>query len=134
MTIPQLLHAFAEDDKLALVLVLIAADVALGVSAAFAHSTFRFAYIGDFARTDLLGKVVPWFAVYSLDKVATADFAGVDVLAAAAGATYAAVLVALVGSLTSSLNDLGVPLPAPLAGGEKTTPPTPIVGRVATKE
>jgi len=123
----QLLRDFASDDKLAGVLFLIAADLVLGIVAALKLGTFRLAYFADFLRTDVLGKVVPWFALYSLAFFAPAavlpiipvDFGDL------AGAAYVVLLAAFVGSILGSVKDLGVPVPSPLGGDVGTTQPPP---------
>jgi hypothetical protein len=114
------LHSFANDQLLQAVLVLIVVDLLLGVAAALRLGTFRLSYLSDFARTDLLGKVFPWFVLYSAGKAApSTDVLGVNLsdLADAAGVVVAA---ALVGSLVSSVNDFfpGVTIPKIIGGGE----------------
>lgn len=103
------------DKQLQLVAVLIAADVIFGVAAALKTNTFSLSYIATFARDDVLGKVVPWFALYSFSKVVAGNVVpGVD-FGTLATATFALVTAALVGSLVTSLTDLGVPIPQALS-------------------
>jgi hypothetical protein len=118
------LHSFADDSLLQAVLVLIVVDLLLGSAAAFRVGSFRLAYLADFAKTDLLGKVFPWFVLYAAGKAApSTDVVGVSLsdLADAAGVVVAA---ALVGSLLSSVNDFfpGITIPRQLGGGEKAPP------------
>lgn len=125
--IVQLLREFAGDDKLAGVLFLIVADFALGVGAALRLRTFRLAYVGAFLRDDILGKVVPWFALYSVAffaghvtlPVLPIDFGDV------AGASYVVLLAAFTGSILGSVKDLGLPIPAALGGTTGSTNPPP---------
>ena len=117
MTIIQIIQSFAHDKQLGLVLTLIVADFVLGVLAAFKMGTFRLTYIANFVHNDLLGKVVPWFAVFALDKsthaagiVGPVDFNQANLVA------FGLVSAAMVGSIMSSLMDLGVNLPITLGG------------------
>jgi hypothetical protein len=123
VNIIDLLRQLATDNKLVLIGFLILADLILGVLAALRNGTFSLARIGDFLRADVLGKVLPWAALYLLDKAAHgANVAlGVDT-GDIAMVAYGAANLALVGSLTSSIADLGVKLPDELAVGEHTTP------------
>lgn len=117
MDLTQILHAFAENDQFRAVAVLIALDIVLGIVAAAADKTqeFSLTFVGNFLRNDVLGKVVPWFALYAAAKASgSADVvAGVD-LGTVADAAFVFTTAALVGSLVTSLGDLGVPLPEPL--------------------
>lgn len=125
MDIGHYLAMFAHDDKVSVVLILIAVDFVLGVIAAVEHGTFRLSYVADFMRRDVLGKVVPWFVLYAADKASHgASVVGpVDFGTIATGA-FVAVTAALAGSILSSLKDLGVGLPTAVAGGE-VPPPGP---------
>jgi hypothetical protein len=117
------LHSFADDQLLQAVLVLIVVDLLLGVLAAFKLGTFRVSYLSDFAKTDLLGKVFPWFILYAAGKAApNTEIIGVD-LGDVADAVGVFVAAALVGSLVSSVGDLfpGVTLPKALAGEKPHT-------------
>ena len=110
MTFGQLLHSFFSDEKLKAVLVLITVDFALGVIAAVKAKTFRFSFVADLARNDLLFKVVPWFVLYSGALVAGQQsiiISGVTI-GTAAGALYVLVVGALGGSIASSLLELGL--------------------------
>lgn len=120
MSIPQILASFARDAQLQAALVLIAADVILGVLAAVKDKTFRLVRIADTLRDDVLGKVLPWLAVFALSKVSSADVLGVD-FGAAATIAWGGVVLALGASIAGSLKDLGVNLPEPIAG-KGTTP------------
>ncbi len=126
MTYQQVFSEFAHDKQLYAVVALIVVDLVLGVGAAAYNKTFAFSKITGFLHDDVLGKVFPWFVLFAVAKFApNADILGVD-FNALQTAAWALVLVALVGSLTGSLNDFGVSLPAPLATGENQgAPPTP---------
>ena len=115
-TLTQILHDFVTDKQIVLVAVLIAADLVFGIAAALKLGTFNLSYIATFAKDDVLGKVVPWFALFAFSKVSPGNLvAGVD-FGTLATATFAIVTAALVGSLVSSLADLGIPVPAIAAG------------------
>lgn len=125
--LPAWLNDLANNKELQLLLLLVVADFAIGVLAAFKQRTFRLSYIGNFASDDLLGKVVPFAAVFILNEAAKAAdilIPGVDLDVMVHG-TFAVIVAAFAGSLLSSLADLGVTLPAAVAGGQRTTPPTP---------
>jgi hypothetical protein len=125
MNITEILHSFAGDEQVKAVIILIAADIILGIVAAVVNpgQHFSLTYIANFLRNDVLGKVVPWFALFALGKTSGADVLGVDFSTIADGA-FVLVGAALVGSLLSSLSDLGLPIPAEL-GGRVTAPSTP---------
>jgi hypothetical protein len=115
------LRQFADDATLQAMLVLILLDLVLGIAAAVKLGVFSFAKVAGFLRDDVLGKVIPWFAVYAAWKIApSVDVLGVDLEVIEKG-VFAACVIALVGSLMSSLSDLGINLPNPLARGENTT-------------
>jgi hypothetical protein len=124
-SLPAILHSFVTDQQVTLVAILIAADLIFGVSASLKLRTFNLSYIATFAKDDVLGKVVPWFGLFAFSKVAPGNLvAGID-FGNLATATFALVTAALVGSLVSSLADLGVPVPAIAAGHVGHNPPPP---------
>lgn len=131
----KLLQEFITDDKFVVAAILIALDLVLGTAASFRLGTFRVSYLADFARNDILFKLVPWFTLFAAAEVAGSRdivIPGLDV-GALATAMFALVVAAWVGSIYSSLGDLGINLPgtttpekAPLAGplnGEVAGPP-----------
>lgn len=113
MNVSQWLVTFMHDDKLKTVLVLIAVDFILGVAAAVKGGTFRLSYVAQFAKDDLLGKVVPWFVLYAAALVAghTTILPGVYDIGDAASTLWGIVVAALGGSIIKSLGDFGVPVP-----------------------
>lgn len=122
MSIQQVVSEFAHDKQLQAVLVLIVLDVVLGVIASLfpkdSTRTFAFSKIAAFLKDDVLGKVVPWFAIFAAAKFApSVDVLGVD-LNQLQTVFWAAVVIALVASLTASAADLGVALPKSIATGE----------------
>jgi len=118
VTVQSVVNEFANDKQLQAVLVLIVLDVVLGVVAAVKLGVFAFSKIAAFLKDDVLGKVVPWFAIFAAAKFApSVDVLGID-LNQIQTVFWAAVVVALVASLTSSASDLGVGLPRMLATGE----------------
>lgn len=121
MDFTQALNALFNDNLVIYALILVAVDFILGVAAALAKHTFRLSYIADFARNDVLAKLLPWGALYVGAKLAPDAGTSIFDLGTAAGALYALVVAAWVGSILSSLADLGLPIKAPaIAGGEKT--------------
>lgn len=119
MSIHSILASFARDTQLHAALILIVADFVLGVLAAVKMKTFRLGYVSDFARADLLGKVVPWFALFALGKVSAQSIGGID-FGTAADVAWGAVVLALGGSIAASLADFGINLP-PAVSGRPTT-------------
>ena len=120
MTVPQVAHAFVDDATFQAVVVLIALDIVLGISAAVRNvgQNFSLAKVSGFARDDVVGKVVPWFAIYAAWKFApNVSVLGVDLEVVEKG-VFVFVVAALVGSMLSSLADLGLKIPSPLAEGE----------------
>ena len=131
MDITQIATQFAHDKQVGLVIMLIIADFVFGLIAAFKLGTFRLTYFSNFAKNDLLGKVVPWFGVFFLDKASHAaaivgpvDWSAVDT------AVFVAVTGAMAGSIFSSLMDLKLPTGTTtaveaLAGHAPPGPPRP---------
>jgi phage-related holin len=115
------LREFANDDKVHVALFLVIIDFILGVCAAVKAGTFRMSYIADFARNDILYKLLPYFALYAAALVAgSVDIVipGLD-FGVFAGAFYASIL--------NSLTSLGLKIPTrnpklatALAGDENT--------------
>lgn len=109
MTVAALIHSFITDDQTKAVFAAIIIDLVLGVIAAAKLGTFNLAYIANFARNDVLSKVVPFFVIHAASDVA----GGVDIvipgldLSALSTAMFALVIAALVGSILGSLRDLG---------------------------
>ncbi len=131
MTFGQLLHQFFSDDKVVVIFVALALDFILGVLAAFKVGNFRLSYVADFLRNDIAFKVVPYFVLYAGALVAGQQdivIPGLDI-GVIAGAGYATVIAALVGSILNSLNELRFSPTATqtattaLAGSENAAPP-----------
>ncbi len=132
----QFWNAFFSDTRTQILLLLVALDLVLGVAASLFASgkagKFGLVFLADFARNDLLGKVLPFAVVYAGYKFAgNADIVipGFD-MQVATDALWALVLAALVASLLGSLKQLNLPvfneLPNSLAGPDPGTP-TPSV-------
>lgn len=101
---------FAHDEKVKVALFLVLVDLVLGVAASFKQGTFKFNYLADFAKNDILGKLVPYFALYVLALVAgSADIVipGLD-FGVFAGAAYVALVAAMSASILGSLAGLGI--------------------------
>jgi hypothetical protein len=125
MTLSELIRAFTADQTVQLVAGLILLDFVLGMSAGVKAGTFRFGWIADFLRNDVLGKVVPYFAVWGAVRVG-GDFelAGFGMIEETVGA---AVVLALGASVLNSLRDLSI-LPASTpneVAGSDEPPPVP---------
>jgi hypothetical protein len=124
MNLSELIRAFTADETVQLVGGLIFLDFVLGMSAGVKAKTFRFGWIADFLRADVLGKVVPYFAVWGAVRIG-GDFeiAGFGAIEEVVGA---AVVLALGASVLNSLRDLGVLSNAPdVIAGSDEPPPVP---------
>ena len=121
-------HAFFNDQRVQVILLLVALDLALGVIAALKKGDFRLSFVADFARNDILGKVAPFGVIYAGYLYAgSADIVipGFDLEVAMNGA-FVIVLAALVGSLLGSIKELGLSqLPEEVAGPDPATPVIP---------
>lgn len=118
------IHSFVSDQQFHAVAGLIVLDFVLGVAAALKLGTFALSYVANFARNDVLGKVVPFFVLHSFALVAGATtivLPGLDVNRLS-DAAWVAVSAALVGSVVSSLTDFGLPVPGVLGRGSSTPP------------
>lgn len=125
MNFSELIRAFSADETVQLVGALIFLDFVLGMSAGVKAGTFRFGWIADFLRADVLAKVVPYFAVWGAVRIG-GDFelAGFGMIEETVGA---AVVLALGASVLNSLRDLSI-LPATTpdeVAGADTPPPVP---------
>jgi hypothetical protein len=119
-----LLKAFTEDPTVIALSVLVALDVILGVAAAIVNDAqnFRFVIIADFLRADVLGKLLPYFAVWAAvhltGDVSIGDFGVIE-------ESVGALAIAAVGaSVLNSVKDLGLAkqLPEVIASDDPTTP------------
>ena len=123
------LHAAFNDTRVQIALLLLILDFLLGVVAAFLDKEqgFRLSFVGDTLRTDVLGKMVPFFVLYGGYLYAgSADIVipGLD-MEVLMNAAWVVVLGTFIGSILSSLNDLGLGLPTIVAGKDPTTPTVP---------
>jgi len=122
MGISQLIDQFTEDPMVRAVGVLIFLDIVLGVSAAVYTHTFRFGWLSDFLRRDVLGKVVPYFAVWAAVRVGgDVEIAGYGMIEEGVGVF---VIASLGSSVLNSLRDLGIAsrLSDVVAGSDKPPP------------
>lgn len=125
----QFWHAFFADTRTQTLLVLIGLDLLLGVLVAVIKlHDFRLSYVADFARNDIVGKVLPFIVIYAGYKyAASVDLVipGVD-LEVIMNGVWVIVLAALVGSLLGSIKQLGLDvLPNVIAGPDPVTPTPP---------
>lgn len=129
----QLLHAFFEDTRVQISLLLLVLDFVLGTIAVFVDKTqgFRLSYWADTLRNDVLGKVLPFFVLYGGYKYASgADLVipGLDMEVLMNGA-WGVLTLALTGSILKSLSDIGLGKAqetAPqIAGSDPVTPTVP---------
>lgn len=120
-----LLREFADDPTVRLVAALILVDFVLGVAAGLKAKTFRLGWLSDFLRSDVLGKVVPYFAVWGAVRVSgDIELAGHGAIEEIVGL---AVIAAVSASILNSLRDLSL-LPASTpdeVAGSDTPPPVP---------
>ena len=121
-----LLREFADDPTVRLVAALILIDFVLGVAASVKVGTFRLGWLSDFLRADVLGKVVPYFAVWGAVRVSgDIEIGGYGAIEEVVGA---AVVLALSASALNSLRDLDI-LPSALSkdeiAGSDVPPPQP---------
>ena len=117
-----LLNQFADDPTVVALGVLVALDLVLGVAAALKAGTFRLSFVADVLRADVLGKLVPYYAVWAAVHVSGDVMLGdFGVIEETAGALAVA---AVGGSVLNSLRDLGLAKSAPdaIAGPDPTTP------------
>jgi hypothetical protein len=116
-----LLQHLADDPTVIALSLLVALDVLLGVGAALKAGTFKFVLIADFLRADVLGKLLPYYAVWAAvhlsGDVMLGDFGVIE-------ETTGALAIAAVGaSVLNSLKDLGLSkLPPVIAADDPTTP------------
>lgn len=123
-------HAFFNDTRTQIVLLLVALDLLLGIAASLKVGNFRLSFVADFARNDILGKVLPFAVLYGgylYAKGADIIIPGVD-MQVVTDAAWAVVLAALVGSLLGSLKDLGLSTPEIVSGSDPASPQVPPSG------
>ncbi len=119
-----LIELFTDDATVRVVAILVALDFLLGVTAALADGSFRFGWLPDFLRRDILGKVVPYFAVWAAVRLGgDVELGGIGVIEEGVGAT---VVAAMSASILNSLRDLRVLRGAPdVVAGSDGAPPAP---------
>lgn len=120
----ELLTQFANDKMVITIAALVALDVVLGVAAALRDpdQAFRLSYLTDFLRNDVLGKLVPYYAIWACAALG-GDFevAGLSGIQDGVGVIVCA---ALAGSILNSLRDMGLmtALSNTIAGPDPNTP------------
>lgn len=123
----ELIDSFTADPTVLLIGILVALRFATGVLAALVDNTqaFRLAFVADILRNDVLGKVIPYFALWAAVQVGgDIDLGGLDVIEEGAAVV---VIAALTGAILNSLRDLGLlgQAPDPIAGPDPVTPVVP---------
>jgi len=107
------LKAFGDDTVVQVIAGLVALDVLLGVLAAIVNEaqSFKFSYLVDFLRNDVLGKLVPFAGIWIVTYFA-GDFeiGGVNGIQ---DAVAVGIVAALGASVLNSLRDLGLWKSAP---------------------
>ena len=121
MELAQLLEHFTDDPTVIGLAVLITLDVVLGVCAALKAKTFKFVLIADFLRADVLGKLVPYYAIWAAVHLGgDVEFGDFGVIEETAGALAIAAVGA---SVLNSIRELGLSrLPDTVAADDPTTP------------
>lgn len=127
MTLQAAIQALFGDNRLESIFAITVLDFVLGVFVALRAGTFRLSYISDTLKSDVLGKVLPFSALYigwKLTPGAQVLVSFVDLEVLVDGA-FALVVAALVGSLLASLKELGLfsGLTDQIAGPDPATPP-----------
>lgn len=116
------IDAFVDDPTVRLIAALWVLDFLLGTFAAVKGGVFRLSYFADTFRNDVLGKILPYYTLWAALHVTGIDWSvgGLDVIEESAGAV---VIAALIGSVLSSLKDLGLgqQMPDTLAGPDPET-------------
>lgn len=115
MTFNAALEKLLHDQQLIAAFVFVAFDFVLGVLAALYlgwknqdGGGFKFGRLVDFLGDDVLGKVLPWAAIYVFSQMYTGlSIFGVDLESIATG-IWVGVLAALIASMATSLADLGL--------------------------
>ncbi len=101
-----LIEQFANDDTVRLIAALVLLDIVLGVAAAIKVGTFQFNYLMDFLRNDVLGKLLPYFAVWGAVRLAgDVELGGIGIIEETIGV---GIVVALGASILNSVRDLGL--------------------------
>lgn len=131
-----IVEAFTDDPTVRAIAAFWVLDFLLGLFSGIKAGEFRLSYIADTFRNDVLGKILPYYALWGALHVTGIDWSigGLDVIEESAGAV---ILLALGGSIANSLRDLGLgkSLPDTIAGPDPSTPgeqggtaPAPSVG------
>ena len=115
--------AFGDDTVVQVIAGLVALDVLLGVLAEIVNKaqSFKFSYLVDFLRNDVLGKLVPfagiWVVTYFAGDFEIGGVNGVQ------DAVAVGIVAALGASVLNSLRDLGLWRSAPdiIAGPDSGT-------------
>lgn len=110
-TLGGLLEQFWNDGKVDWLVLLVVVDFILGVISALRRGTFRLSYVADFLRKDVIFKLGGYLVLYAGAVYAgEAEVLGIPEFdpGLLAGAAYAVVVAAFVGSILNSLRELGL--------------------------
>jgi len=119
----RLLTEFFNEVEVQALILLIALDFLLGVTAAIKGRYFRLAYVADFMRNDVLGKVFPFALLYGgLRWVGDAVEINGTTLGALTWGAYAVIVGAMAGSIMRSLAELKL-LPRTIRANRSLTAP-----------
>lgn len=123
-----LLHAFFNDQRVQILLLLVVLRFVLGVIASVLskEQEFRLSYVADILRNDVLGKAVPFLVLYAGYKYAAGAelvIPGFDLELVMNGA-WVLIIAAIGGAILNSIRDLGLFGGAPdeIAGSDPNTP------------
>lgn len=131
MTITSAFHEFITDEKVRILLIIIAVDLILGIIASLKTKTFSLGYITGFLKDDIAFKVIPYFVFYFAALIAGNQdvvIPGLD-LGIVAGTVYGLIIAAMVASILGSIKDLGFQglsgLPSSLTDTHPSPNPSP---------
>lgn len=109
MTLDQLLKAFSSDSQFTTLLVLIGADLVLGVLAALKTKTFQVGYFWTFLQDDGIWALA-WGVLYSVALVNPGTLlGGYGTFGDVQKLVFGALSAKLIASIVTTLGDLGIP-------------------------
>jgi hypothetical protein len=100
----QLLQAILANDQVRLILILVAADVLLGISASIKTKSFQLCRLGDF----LGNKIIPYLLGYAAVRAVVTVMPDWESYGTG---VWLIIVVALLGDVAGNLDAIGFPLP-----------------------